>query len=89
MAYSTSNPPVLLVNSGGESPQHWAYKSSDALTTVDNANYFTNGEALGMKLYDLVTVITTSGTAASRTHSLRIVKAISSGAVSLSTQATA
>ncbi len=89
MAYSTSNPPSLWKTIGGTAPQHWVYKSSDAVTTVQAANYITNGQALGMRLYDEVSVIVTHGTAASRTVARRIVKAISSGAVSLSTQATA
>jgi hypothetical protein len=57
MAYSTSNPPVLVT----EAPltgagQQWRYDSADAIATVAAAGYFTNGVALGMLVGDLVFV---------------------------------
>lgn len=60
MAYSTSNPPVLKT----ESPltgagQTWAYRSTDPAATVAGAGYFSNGDALGMKVGDIVEVCDT------------------------------
>jgi hypothetical protein len=57
MAYSASNPPKLLVQSlGGVGPNIWSYASTDGASTVDGANYFTNGGSLGMKVGDLIFV---------------------------------
>ena len=55
MAYDTANPPNLLV--GGFTtgkPSLWTYKSDDVAADVDAAGYFTNGDALGMKVGDFV-----------------------------------
>ncbi|MEL6204120.1 MAG: hypothetical protein AAFR47_02245 [Pseudomonadota bacterium] len=60
MAYSTANPPVKVasgVGSGG--PSLWIYNSADVHTDVDAADYFTNGDALGMKVNDHVQVAQT------------------------------
>ena len=60
MAYSTSNPPKLMVQAlGGNGPNIWSYASTDAAATVDAANYITNGGSLGMKVGDLVYVMDT------------------------------
>lgn len=60
MAYSTSNPPILLTQSvGGLAGKTWLYRSTDAAATVDAANYITNGGSLGMAIGDLVYVIDT------------------------------
>jgi hypothetical protein len=39
----------------------WIYVSADAHATVDATDYFSNGEALGMKVGDAVIVIYTTG----------------------------
>lgn len=60
MAYSTSNPPRLVVgNIGSSGIQIWDYRSTDAAATVDAANYFTNGGSLGMRVGDIVFVTDT------------------------------
>jgi hypothetical protein len=60
MAYSTSNPPVLL-----QQPiaglRLWYYSSADAAATVDAAGYFTNGFDLGMRANDQIFVYNTAG----------------------------
>lgn len=48
MAYSTSAPPALLMQRLGGGGQIWDYRSTDAATVVDGANYITNGGSLGM-----------------------------------------
>lgn len=62
MAYSTSNPPKLVVpsftNVSGEISM-WSYASTDASTSVDATGYITNAKALGMKAGDLVQVVDT------------------------------
>jgi len=55
MAYSTSNPPKLVVQGlGGNGPNIWTLTGTDADTTVDGSGYITNGGNLGMKAGDLV-----------------------------------
>lgn len=62
MAYSTSNPPRLVLpsftNVSGEIGT-WDYSSTDAATSVDASGYITNARALGMKAGDLVRVTDT------------------------------
>ena len=83
MAYSTTNPPAVITSRvGGGGTAHFVYRSADARTVVEAANYFLNGVALGMKLYDLVDVIVTP-TALRTVHAVSSVNA-STGAVSIS-----
>lgn len=57
MAYSTSNPPALTAQRVGSSKgRTWDYYSTDAKATVQQTGYFSNGEALGMKVGDKVWV---------------------------------
>lgn len=58
MAYSINNPPQCIAQAIA-GPSHWLYKSDDAYTAVQAANYFTNGKPLGMKVGDLVSVLDT------------------------------
>lgn len=60
MAYSTSNPPMNLVPRIGDGKTIWLYSSDDVHTDVDAANYFSNGDALGMKVGDVVIVADTT-----------------------------
>lgn len=59
MAYSTSNPPMLISDGIGGKGQKWRYESTDAAADVDTDGYITNAEELGMKLYDTVDVMDT------------------------------
>lgn len=58
MAYSTSNPPVLLITApmGSGAQQVWGYSSADVDADVDASGYFTDGSALGMRVGDIVIV---------------------------------
>jgi hypothetical protein len=61
MSYATSNPPKLLVGSfAGVGASIWSYVSTDAAATIDDANYFTDGDVLGMKVGDWVLVYDTT-----------------------------
>lgn len=63
MAYSTSSPPNKLVAGtmdGTGGPSIWSYVSADAIGTVKGASYFSNGDALGMKVGDFVLVYDTA-----------------------------
>lgn len=76
MAYATTNPPMKVasgIGSGG--PSLWIYTSEDVHTDVDAADYFSNGDALGMKVNDVVFVIKTTATKGVTAHSVVTVTA--------------
>ena len=75
MAYSTSNPPLCVIPSLGGTPAVWIYKSTDVHTDVDATDYFTNGEALGMKADDVVIVIKSSATKGATLHTVDAIDA--------------
>jgi hypothetical protein len=56
MAYSTSNPPILVLQGGtdGAGVAAWSLGGTDAIATVDSSGYITNGGALGMKVGDIL-----------------------------------
>ncbi len=54
MAYGTSNPPRVLCSGGIAGPSLWYYTDGDADGTVIGADYFSNGDALGMKVGDFL-----------------------------------
>ena len=55
MTYSTSTPPAKISQTmGGNSV--WFYASADADGTVNGSDYFSNGDALGMQVGDIVFV---------------------------------
>lgn len=58
MAYSTSNPPRLMMQPIA-GLRLWQYASTDPTATVDASGYFTNGYDLGMRAGDSVMVIDT------------------------------
>ncbi len=69
MAYSTSRPPSVFNNGGlysvpaGSNLRNaalWIYTSPDPWETVKAANYFSNAQALGMQVADLVIVVDTT-----------------------------
>ena len=60
MAYSTSNPPMLIASGLGGAYNLWAYKGTDAATAVRVAGYITDGYDLGMRAGDLMLSVDTS-----------------------------
>lgn len=75
MAYSTSNPPRLISEGIGDGNALWLYVSADAVATVKGAAYISNGDALGMKVGDVILVSDTNTPLAS----IGIVDAVASG----------
>lgn len=59
MGYSTSSPPQLAAQpiAGGKT---WYYTSTDSVATVCGSGYFSNGDALGMDLGDVVQIYDSS-----------------------------
>jgi hypothetical protein len=68
MAYATTLPPALVTQSVGAAPALWLYASADVHTDVDATDYFTNGNALGMRVNDVVIVIKTTATIGATLH---------------------
>lgn len=75
MAYSTSAPPVQTAQAIA-GPSVWVYASEDIHTDVDAADYFSNGDALGMKVNDVVIVVKTTATVGATVH---VVTAVTAG----------
>lgn len=74
MAYATTNPPTLFGQAiAGQ--RIWLYVSADAIATVNTAAYFSNGDALGLKVNDIVWVIDT----ATPTSGIAIVRDVTAG----------
>lgn len=76
MAYATSNPPKLLVpGMGSGQPSLWVYTSTDVHTAVAAADYFSNGDALGLKVGDIVLVSKSTATIGTTVHYVSAVTA--------------
>lgn len=75
MAYSVTIPPICIGGGIGAGPQLWIYNSVDIHSTVAGADYFTNGDALGMKVGDHVIVGKTTATIGSTLHYVTTVTA--------------
>ena len=82
MAYATTNPPQLLVPGMGGGLSIWVYASTDVHTDVDATDYISDGDALGMRVNDIVHVVKTTATVGATTHSVSVVTA--GGAATLS-----
>lgn len=55
MAYATTNPPQKLAGTGPTGIQFWLYNhATDNAATVRAAGYFSNAQALGMRVGDIV-----------------------------------
>lgn len=84
MAYSTSTPPALIslgpLTGAG---RIWSYRTTDAATTVDDADYFTNGDALGMRVGDILISCDTDTSTTTTLHRVTVVTA--GGAATVST----
>lgn len=74
MAYSTSAPPMLIAGFVGEGQKIWVHKSADAAAAVDTAGFISNGDALGMKVSDVV-IHTNTGTGITTIHAVQSVTA--------------
>ena len=74
MAYDPTNPPRLVIAClGTEGGAVWLYKSADVHGDVDAAEYFSDGGDRGMKVGDVVIVVTTPS-GATTIHSVTAVE---------------
>ena len=60
MAYSVSNPPILIAQGIGGVGKVWQWVTAEAAGTVDANDYISNGDALGMEVSDTVIVVDTA-----------------------------
>ncbi|AVX04234.1 hypothetical protein MXMO3_01708 [Maritalea myrionectae] len=67
MAYATTNPPNVVAGDVGTNSV-WVYASEDIHTDVDATDYFSNGDALGMRVNDVVIVVKTTATIGATIH---------------------
>lgn len=75
MAYSTSIPPTCLVAGVASQACLWVYNSADVHTDVDAADYFSNGDALGLKVGDIMIVGKNTATVGATLHYVSVVTA--------------
>ena len=75
MAYATTNPPKLMIPRMGTGTALWAYTSTDVHTTVAGADYFSNGDALGMEVGDVIMVSKSTATIGTTLHYVSVVTA--------------
>lgn len=83
MAYSTLNPPRMMVPAvGAVGPNLWSYDSADAATVVRATGYITDADDLGMKVGDTVIQGDTAG--ATVAHLYAVVAVTAGGSADLS-----
>jgi hypothetical protein len=81
MAYTASGLALTTQRVGGGGAV-WHYSSTDVSTDVDAVGYFTDGNARGMKVGDVVHVIETDNSYAQTTHS--VITSTAGGAATVS-----
>lgn len=84
MAYTSSGLALTAQRVGGGGAV-WNYASTDVHTDVDATGYFTDGNARGMKVGDVVHVIETDNSYAQTTHSVTISTANGAATISAAT----
>lgn len=82
MAYSTSNPPMLVSSGLGGAGKKWTYESTDSLADVLASGYFTNGDELGMDEGDEITIKDTTAKKTYANYSVSTV--VANGAATVS-----
>lgn len=83
MTYAVTNPPARKCGPLTGPGSTWVYRSTDVATDVDAVGYFTNGNALGMKVGDIVEVFDTDTNDVMTLH--RVITSTAGGAVTVST----
>jgi hypothetical protein len=78
MAYETSNPPVCMKERFGSGPALWVYVDGDTTSsTIDVDDYFSNGDALGLKVNDIMFVV--GGVGGTLTGTMHVVETVTAG----------
>ena len=85
MAYAVTLPPTMVGQRVGGGGALWTYLSADVSTDVDASGYFTDGDARGMKVGDIVFVVETDNSYLQTTHVVTVVTAGGAATVSAAT----
>lgn len=85
MAYDPAVSRPTLVSQSIAANGIWMYVSADVSTDVDASGYFTDGDALGMQLGDVVHVIESDNSYLHTVHSVTVVTAGGAATVSAAT----
>lgn len=75
MAYTAANLNKVSASIGA-GPELWIYTSVDVHTDVDATDYFTDGDARGLKVGDVVIVVKSTATIGATIH---VVTAVTAG----------
>lgn len=75
MAYDTANPPQKIAGGIGGGKALWIYTHTDIHTDVDAADYFSNGDALGLNVGDVMLVSKSTATIGTTVHYVTTVTA--------------
>ena len=81
MAYATSNPPACISEQIGGAGTVWLYRDGDDKAAVTAADYFSNGDALGMKAGDTLILQDETNT---KSHTLTVSAVTAGGAATVS-----
>ena len=85
MAYSTTNPPGLMIQPVGSiGGALWNYRTTETVSAVTASSFFSNAAALGMKVGDIVSIVsvsTANAFADSALASVSVVTALAGGTV--------
>lgn len=79
---TTSYPNLVIPRVGTSGIAVWAFTGTDVHTDVDASDYFTNGDAAGMKVGDILIYIKSTATVGATLHSVSAVTAGGAATVS-------
>lgn len=79
---ATTSYPILAVPRVGAGQALWLFTGTDVHTDVDAADYFTNGDAAGMKVGDVLIYVKSTATVGATLHSVSAVTAGGAATVS-------
>ncbi len=76
MAYVTANLNCIVPRMGQDGTAVWAYEGTDVHTDVDAAGFFTDGDAKGLRVGDVMFVSKTDATIGTTVHYVQTVTAL-------------
>lgn len=79
---ATTAYPVCVIPRIGTGPAYWYHTGTDVHTDVDATDYFTNGDAAGLKVGDVLHYVKSTATVGVTAHSVSAVTAGGAATVS-------
>lgn len=82
MAYSSTNPPVMLTpgSFGGQATRLWGYKSTHTIQVTSSSSFFSDGYQRGMRIGDFVHTVEVTTAGAFTGFGVGVVNAQTTGA---------